>query len=257
MQFLPVRWVICANTVNFTVFSLYHLTGAPILTVMKGWKINRVSFSLALLLVFATAVEARQMYRYRNAEGVLVVDYQVPVEYAGAGYEVLNDEGIVIKVVPRELTEEERKAEDAEKKRQAAARAEEERLRQWDETLLLRYSSIEDIEAARDRALHDLQIRLSILKGNRRSLKQKVENYQAEAADMERRGIEVGMERLGAIESLQREIATTERSIADREADIEELAATYQLDIERFEMLQEVVELRRTLHQERANKPQS
>ena len=189
-----------------------------------------------------------KMYRYRNAEGVLVMDYQVPSDLVGNGYEVINKKGIVIEVVPRELTEEERQEKDAEKTRQLAAKAEEERLREWDENLMLRYSTVADIEAARDRALRDSEIRLSILRGNRRALKQKVENYQAEAADMERRGIKVDVERLRAIETLQSEIAATERAIVDRQGDIEELAATYQLDIERFEMLQDMVELRRTMH---------
>lgn len=199
------------------------------------------------LLVLSTVVEARQLYRYRNADDVVVVDYKVPAEYVSKGYEVLNDEGIVIRVVPRELTEEERTAKDAEQKLLDASRAEEERLREWDETLMLRYSTVADIEAARDRALGDLKIRLSILKGNRRSLKQKVENYQAQAADMERSGLKVDVERLRTIEDLQGEIAATERAIVDRQQDIDELAASYQLDIERFEMLLEVVEMRRTL----------
>lgn len=213
-----------------------------------GALVGRCALALVIAGGLVAPAEAKKMYRYRNAEGVLVMDYQVPAELVGNGYEVINDEGIVVKVVPRELTEEERKEKDAEEKRQRAARAEEERLRKWDETLMLRYSTVADIEAARDRALRDLEIRLSILKGNRRSLKQKVENFQAEAADMERRGMKVDVERLRAIETLQSEIAATERAITDREADIEELAATYQLDIERFEMLQEMVELRRTMH---------
>lgn len=216
-----------------------------------GKAAGQYALALVLAVGLAAPAAAKNMYRYRNAEGVLVMDYQVPAELVGNGYEVINDEGIVIKVVPRELTEEERKEKDAEEKRLKAAKAEEERLRKWDETLMLRYSTVADIEAARDRALRDLQIRLSILKGNRRSLKQKVENYQAEAADMERRGMKVDVERLRAIETLQSEIAATDRAIVDREADIEELAATYQMDIERFEMLQDMVELRRTMHLQR------
>lgn len=207
-----------------------------------------------LLCVSVTQVEARELYRYRDVKGNIVVDYQVPVNYAGSGYEVLNDEGMVIEVVPRSLTDEERKIKDAEDKQKAEALAEQERLRQWDESLLLRYSTIEDIEAARDRALRDLQIRLSILKGNRRALKQKVENYQAEAADMERRGINIDVARLRAMEDLQVEIGTTERAIEDREEDIDNLAGEYQKDIDRFAMLLEVVEMRRNLLQERRKK---
>lgn len=207
---------------------------------------------LAFFLCLSVLVEAGPLYRYRNADGAMVVGYQVPPDAVGRGYEVLNTDGMVIKVVPRELTPEERKSKDAEEKREQEARAEQERLRQWDESLMLRYSTVEDIEDARRRALGNLQIRLSILKGNRRSLKQQIENYQAQAADMERSGMEVDVERLRAIEDLQTEITTTERDIAERQREIEELQASYDADVERFKMLRDVVELRQKLSNNRA-----
>lgn len=198
-------------------------------------------------LVVVSAAHADKLYRYRNTEGNVVVDYRVPAEYVGRGYEVLNNEGVLLKVVPRELTEEEKLAEDAQRKLENEAQAELERLRKWDESLLLRYSTVVDIEAARERALDDLRIRMSILKGNRRSLKQKVENYQAEAAEIERSGREVDERRLQNIRDLQSEISATERAIDDRQRDIEEVSTNFQEDIERFEQLQDMVELRRTL----------
>jgi chromosome segregation ATPase len=201
----------------------------------------------AILLCLAPVAEAEQLYRYRNADGVVVVGYQVPVDAVAGGYEVLNKEGMVIKVVPRELTPQEREVKDAETKREAEAKAEQERLRQWDESLMLRYSTVADIEDARQRALGALQIRMSILRGNRRSLKQTVENYQAQAADMERAGQSVDVERLRAIESLQDEIAATERDITDRQREIEALEQAFEADIERFNMLRDVVELRQSL----------
>lgn len=199
------------------------------------------------MLFTVSALAGPNMYRYRNHEGVVVVGYQVPADLVKGGYEVLNDEGMVVRVVPRELTEEELKQKDIQDQLAAASAAEQERLRQWDETLLLRYSTVADIEAARNRALGDLQIRVSILKGNRRSLKQKVENLQAQAADMERRGMTVDVERLRGIEQMQDEIASTDRAINDREREIKETEASFQADIDRFSMLQEVVERRRTL----------
>ena len=48
---------------------------------------------------------------------------------------------------------------------------------------------------------------------------------------------------LSAIEDIQAEIESTERSINDRGREIEDVSAAYQKDIERFEMLLEVVEL--------------
>jgi hypothetical protein len=205
----------------------------------------------ALMLCLTSLVEAKQLYRYRNAEGNVVVDYQVPVESIGGGYEVLNNEGMVINVVPRALTPEERVLEDVENMREQEARMEQERLQQWDESLMLRYSTVNDIEDARRRALGDLQIRMSILKGNRRALKQNVENYQTQAANMERSGMAVDVERLRAIETLQNEIVSTERDIKDRRREIAELETAYDADIERFEMLRDVVELRQTLRTKR------
>ena len=214
----------------------------------------RSVFVGALLLSLAAAGAAKPLYRYRNAEGNVVVGYQVPVESVGGGYEVLNDKGMVIRVVPRELTAQERKDKDAQDKLEQAARAEEERLRKWDESLLLQYSTVADIEDAERRALGDLQIRMSILRGNRRAIKQKVENYQSQAADTERAGRSVDVERLRAIEGLQSEIAAIERDIAERDEEIEALSASFQADIERFGMLQDVVKLRQTLRPRSTNK---
>jgi chromosome segregation ATPase len=191
--------------------------------------------------------QSRDLYRYYNTDGNMVVDYQVPAAYIAGGYEVLNNEGVVIKVVPPMLTEEERQSVDAQQRQEELASKEQERLRKWDESLMLRYSTISDIEDTRERALRDLRIRVSILKSNKRSLKHKVENYQAQAADLERSGKEVDVARLRTIEDLQSEIATTDRAMAEREREIEEVAAAYQLDIERFGMLLEVVELRRSM----------
>ena len=201
----------------------------------------------ALLSGLSQVAFSRDLYRYYDGEGKMVIDYRVPAEYAGAGYEVLNEDGVVIKVVPRELTEEEKQQRNALEIQQAAAEAEQERLRKWDESLLLRYSTIADIEDMRERSLRDLRIRVSILKSNRRSLKQQVENYQSQAADLERRGQEVDVDRLQAIEELQREIAATDRAIAERQREIQEVSAGYQADIERFAQLLEVVELRRSM----------
>jgi len=52
---------------------------------------------------------------------------------------------------------------------------------------------------------------------------------------------------LVAIEDIQEEIQATDRSINDRAREIEEVQAAYQRDKDRFAMLLEVVELRKSL----------
>ena len=221
----------------------------PYIQTMKLTKVTILPvLGTALMLLLPQLAHSRPMYRYINDQGNVVLGYQVPTGDVKKGYEVLNEDGIVVEVVPRELTDEERENVSAQDKVHAAAEAEKARLRQWDETLLLRYSTLEDIEAARSRALSSLLINVSILKSNTRSLKQQVENYQAQAANIERRGGEVDVQRLAAIEDLQGEIEATERSILERNSEMEDVKAKFQMDMDRFEQLLDVVALRRSMH---------
>ena len=206
-------------------------------------------------LFLAGAALSQKLYRYSDAQGKVVVGFQVPADQISLGYEVLNSKGMVVNVVPRELTEEELESREMTEKLRREAVTEQQRLRDWDESLLLRYSTIEDIKDAQRRGLGNLEIRLSILRGNRRSLKQEVENYQTQAADKERAGHEVEMEWLRKIEDLRREIVNVDKDIAKRQQEIGEISAEYDADIERFRMLLDVVELRRNLSADRTSSP--
>ena len=193
------------------------------------------------------AVAQAQMYRYINAEGNPVIAYQVPPEYVANGYEVLSPSGVVIDVVPRQLSETQQRTLDKRQLTQREAAAEAERLRAWDESLLLRYSTVADIEAARERALRDLRIRVSVLKSNQRSLKQQIEKNQALIADQERLGNDISSMYFKAINDLRSELISTERAIEDRYAEIALQNASYDADVERFTRLLDLVELRRSL----------
>ena len=73
------------------------------------WSIIVRWLPAAALLGLSPAALSADLYRYTNDEGVPVIDYQVPPEHIKKGYEELNDKGVVIRVVPRELTEEEQR----------------------------------------------------------------------------------------------------------------------------------------------------
>lgn len=193
------------------------------------------------------AVAQAQMYRYINAQGNPVIAYQVPPEYVANGYEVLSPSGVVIDVVPRQLSETQQQTLDKRQLTQREAAAEAERLRDWDESLLLRYSTVADIEAARERALRDLRIRVSVLKSKQRSLKQQIEKNQALIADQERLGNDISPMYFKAINDLRSELVSTERAIEDRYAEIAAQNASYDADVERFTRLLDLVELRRSL----------
>jgi chromosome segregation ATPase len=205
----------------------------------------RHAFTNALLcsLLFAANADAgeQRFYRYTNLEGHVVIDDRVPSAYVGQGYEVINGKGVVLETVARRLTEEDREAQAALEREQQARQQAQER----DKQLLLRYSSIEDIEAAKQRSLGELKIRLGILKSNRSGLAGKMEQLQAQAADLERQGRPVGEAQLAVMDDLRDELLQTEQSIAAREAEMQAVAADFDQDIERFGDLLELVEWRR------------
>lgn len=206
--------------------------------------IKALAVGFALAVAASLVQSADFLYRYVNDEGVTVINYSIPPEYVHKGYEILNRDGTVHKVVPKTLSPNELADESSDAYMAKVEAEEAERLRKWDESLLLRYSSIEDIEAARDRAVSDLRIRISILRSNIRSLTSQVESNQERAADVERRGGEVPVELVAAIDGLRDEIKETERAIEDRLKEIEVVEQGFQRDIDRFELLLDKVQLR-------------
>ena len=185
------------------------------------------------------------LYRYINDDGTTVINYSISPEFVRRGYEILNPDGTVFKVVPRTLTKDELANRSGEAYLAQVEAEEAERLRKWDKSLLLRYSTLDDIEAARSRALRELRIRISILRGNVSALKLRVEANQLQAANIERSGGQVPVAVVGAITALQGEITVTERSIDEREGEVDVVDQGFQRDIDRFALLLDRVELRR------------
>jgi hypothetical protein len=202
--------------------------------------VSRLWLIIGVLLSLSIQAGEGNLYRYINDKGIVAIGYQVPAEYIGQGYEVLNRQGKVIKVVPPHATAQEQQAMEE-------ATIEQQRQSERDKYLLSSYSTVAEIEAARDRSMNEIEGRLAILRSNQRSYRRQVETYQAQAADQERGGKSADVELLTAIEDLQDEIAGAERAIAEREMEIEEISVAYEKDIVRFRELEPMVERRRVL----------
>ena len=211
--------------------------------------------SVVMLALLSSYAFSDNLYRYKNDVGGTVVDWHVPAKFAGRGYEVLNSQGQVIEVVPRQLSEGELQNKDLVERLKQDAEVERARLAEWDKFLLLRYSSVDDIDAARERGLRELKIRLSILASNQRVSGSRLESLLARVADTERRGDAPLQQDVDAIAALRTEIASTGRAIEEREAQVLEITRDYRQDRDRFEQLQDVVLLRRSLSGDRVKAP--
>jgi len=171
-------------------------------------------------------------YRYTNKEGVKVMNSFVPPEYVKYGYEIVTLSGEVLETVDPAPS-----PEEAEKL--AAQRQQEAQLAVWDESLLKRYSSIADIEAAKDRKLTDFDASLSILRGNASNIRSQIEQVQARAANMERSGRKIPESTLNSLRALEVELEDTEHQLTMREEDKLEIAKKYDEDIARFKIIKE------------------
>ncbi len=198
-----------------------------------------------LLWVDAAYSAGNQLYRYTNDKGVKVINDAIPPEFVSKGYDIIHMDGTLIKRIPRQLSEEELRLRNTDESRARFKEEEEARMQAWDESLMLRYSDVADIEAAQSRAIRDLEIRISILKSNLVSIKSQIEREQAKAADIERRGSDVPEELSKTISTLRLEIEDTEQSIAVRREEIAMVKASYRRDIDRFKTLQDRVKMRR------------
>lgn len=164
--------------------------------------------TLWLGLLLPLWVSATEMYRYTNAQGVTVIDRQgVPSEFIAKGYEVLNDQGRVVRVVPPAPTPEELQKLLADRERAKS-----------DVQLLRLYSSPEDVDRARARKLAELDGLIGVATGNLQAARLQQANLQKQAADQERAGREVPQQLLSQINSQRDEQARLKKQIQRHQA---------------------------------------
>lgn len=163
-----------------------------------------VKSAFVLLSLLAPALSwGLELYRYENDKGVVVIDrLGVPPEFIAKGYEVLNEQGRVVRVVPPAPTLEERQRLAVE-----AARA------KSDTQLRRLYSTPEDIERARDRKLKEQDSAIKMVESNVASLQYQQTNVQRQAAEHERAGRPVPAELLEQLRELAEQQKVLERNI--------------------------------------------
>jgi hypothetical protein len=196
---------------------------------------------------WASIAVPAELYRYQNEAGVTVVDWAIPAAYVSDGYEVLSESGQVVRVVPPAKTETELERDAvAQRAREAEAAAEAAQLER-DTFLLRRYSSVQDIEAARDRSLRELDIRIAILNSQRDTLSQQLARHEAALGTASLSGQTASQYEEETVAALRAEIRSLEEATEGRQQQSAALAEAYSRDIVRFAELEEIVALRRQM----------
>lgn len=167
------------------------------------------------------------IYRYKNKEGVTVLDSKIPAEYVNNGYEIMSRTGKVLKVI-----EPVAQGPDAERlRREKLQRTEQAR---EDVQLRRSYSSVSDIDSAKARNLESLRGNISILQTNLVSARKRLQGYQAQAATIERSGRPLPDELLKNINNLVQEEKDIQIQIQQREQEHKEVEEKFDRDRARF-----------------------
>lgn len=194
---------------------------------MSGLIQKLLAFGLLVGFAVSSQAATKVVYRYKNNEGITVMDNKIPAEYASKGYEIVTTTGKLIKVVPPSLTKEEAERQKAEKL------AREERIKA-DIDLRRSYSEVADIDAAKERNLASLSANIGILKSNLEATRQDLANETARAASYERSGRKVTDELLRKIDGLQNKEKDLTQQIKQREKEYQEVSDKFDADKKRF-----------------------
>ena len=153
----------------------------------------RAAAYAAILLAVPVAASAAEYYRYVDTNGITVISRQgVPANVIGNGYEVINEHGRVVRVVPRALTPEEHRQLQAEKEQA-----------EIDRQLLRLYSQVSDVERAEERKQMEIDAFIGLVRRNISDLNEDKAILLSEAGNHERSGRTVPRDLLDKIAALE------------------------------------------------------
>lgn len=188
----------------------------------------------ALLLAASVSLPAiadQLFYRYINEQGLQVVESKIPSKYIANGYDVLDGQGMLVKRVPPAKSKGELERE----------RAEEELFDRFVE-LKKRYSTIEEIELARNRRLAGIRINVGVLRGNVSNIKDKIDVLTARAAGFERDGRQVPDHLREEIETNQEELLNIDDLLNVRQTELDRVNAEFDESVALFKRGERLVE---------------
>ncbi|HET7570781.1 MAG TPA: DUF4124 domain-containing protein [Gammaproteobacteria bacterium] len=183
----------------------------------------------ALPAAAATPPPSHSVYKWVDKNGVVHYGDQVPPQYAQQRREVINQQGMVIDVLPAQKTQKELSAEQA---KQEAAAAQQQRARR-DRMLLNSYRSVNDIKNARDSQVDAITARIAITRSALDSLKEQLQTLQKRAKKQTKDAPKLDKD----IASIEAQVAANQQSLVAQKAKKAETEQQFAADIERFKEL--------------------
>ena len=200
----------------------------------KRWK---ATLLLVTLLLGTQYAYSATFYCWRNNLGIRECGSIVPPEYSQQRIEVVNERGLVVKVIEAAKSPEELARENEQKRLQELEEARRKEQARLDAILLNSYTTERDLLLARDNNLKSAQAQIEITNGNLRIMQSNLESLQNQAANHERSGHKPPESLVNEIESLKKQIAIKENNIEKQESNLKIMKERFESDLERFRQL--------------------
>lgn len=199
--------------------------------------------TLRLLVILSTAMAAtasygeKRTYKWVDADGNVTYSSRMPPESTQHERKVINRQGRVIKIYSAPLTAEE-KVEQQRLAELAAKKKERARKRAiHDRSLLATYSSVEDMEKAREDKISLIKSLMHLTNSRIKSMQQRLLILSEEAAQFERSGQQLPFTLHSQITNLRDQIAHNKQFVKDKAVEMKEVNHQIDRDIARYREL--------------------
>jgi hypothetical protein len=202
----------------------------------RHWTVGLAGLALGAGALAANAPPpSRGLFVCLDANGKRITSDRPPPECATREIRELNPDGSLKRIIGPPLTAEQRAARAAEeqRKKEEAERAAEQRRN--DRALLETYSSVEQIERARGRALAGRRLEVERAQRRKTELVEQSKKLDKEAEFYAKRELPDKLKR--AYAELEGKQQTEDRIIADAQADMKRIDESYTADAKRYREL--------------------
>ena len=193
----------------------------------------RIFRNVALLMLFVipgfSAFAAT--YKWVDEHGVTHYGDSIPPEYRDRANIEMNQRGVILKKNDPALSPEERNARDAELAKQ---RKQETERKRKDAVLLNAYSSVEEIDLARDRNLQQVELIIKNIQEQKKAVQADLDARHdlAEAYTQVNKPVPEGLQQ--DVEALEKNKQDLETAIAQKRKAADEIRANFEQDKKRY-----------------------
>jgi len=204
---------------------------------MRSITANMAALLLTMATVsacFAAPASHHKQYRWSDASGNLHYSDTLTTDAIQAGYDVINDKGLVLKHIDRARTDAERAEAETAAAAETAAKLEADRQAEADRRLLAAFPTEKDLVRARQAQIDSLEQSILAATNSLNGQEQALSDNLGHAATIERSGKAVPADLTKQIETLRKSAESLRRYIERRKKEKVEAANKLETDVAHY-----------------------